>query len=103
MNRGKKLLILPAVIAAFAVTAAAPAFADKGGNPHQGSCGLGMETAHEAIASEEGPRSQRGRDLPALGSGLHGPGLGARPSAHRRCCEIADSVPRCGSMGIERS
>ena len=74
MTRCKKLLILPAVIAAFAVTAAAPAFADKGGNSHQGSCGLGMEIAHEAIESDEGPGASEAATFPPSEAGCTGQG-----------------------------
>jgi hypothetical protein len=53
MKHFKKALAAPVAIVVILV-AAAPASAGQGGNPTEGSCGLGSTVAHEAIANQTG-------------------------------------------------
>ena len=51
MRRILVLLTVALVMAAMMLAMAMPAFADQGGNPHTGSCGLGKENVHAAQES----------------------------------------------------
>jgi hypothetical protein len=54
-NSRKKWLIAPVVAVVAALCAAAPASAGQGGNPTDGSCGLGKPGAQVAIADPTSP------------------------------------------------
>jgi hypothetical protein len=69
MNRRRKLLIAPVVAVAAALLGGAPASADKGGTPAQGSCGLGKQAAHDAIALRDGPGASEFATFPPSESG----------------------------------
>jgi hypothetical protein len=55
MNSSKRVLLLPAVAVAVALFGAAPAAASQGGNPTQGSCGLGKPGAQAGIQDQTSP------------------------------------------------
>jgi hypothetical protein len=55
MRRILLLVTVALVMAAMMAVMAMPAFADKGGFEHPGSCGIGMSTAHFAIELPESP------------------------------------------------
>jgi hypothetical protein len=68
------------VMAAMMLAMAMPAFADKGGIPHAGSCGLGKDLVHDAQEDPTSPlaRPKRPMNLPAI------PGIRALvPLRHR--------------------
>jgi hypothetical protein len=69
MTRRRKLLIPPVVAVAAGLLGGAPAFADKGGTPAQGSCGLGKQAAHDAIALQDGPGASEFATFPPSESG----------------------------------
>jgi hypothetical protein len=50
----RRLTALLAMVVVTVMLVAAPAFADKGGFQHEGSCGVGR-AAHEAIADPTSP------------------------------------------------
>jgi hypothetical protein len=67
-------------MAAMMLAMAMPAFADKGGIPHAGSCGLGKDLVHDAQEDPTSPlaRPKRPMNLPAI------PGIRALvPLRHR--------------------
>ena len=51
----RRRLILTAIGGLAALSTMVPVHADSGGVPHDGSCGLGKKTAHDAIANTAGP------------------------------------------------
>ena len=54
MRRIISLVVVALVMAAMMLAMAMPAFADKGGDPADNSCGLGKDAVHSA---QENPRS----------------------------------------------
>jgi hypothetical protein len=58
MRMNKRILLLLTAVAVMVVMLAmslAPAFADKGGVSHAGSCGLSKEQVHEQIDNPDAP------------------------------------------------
>jgi hypothetical protein len=65
MKRFKELFVLFVIAVALVLLAAVPAWAGKGGDPGEESCGIGKATAHAAIASTAAPgASEAGRTPP---------------------------------------
>jgi hypothetical protein len=69
MKRG---LIGLAVAAALTMAVAGGASADKGGEAHEGSCGLGKGGAHEAIADQTSPGATEFARFPPSEAGCTG-------------------------------
>jgi hypothetical protein len=75
MRRIVMLVTVALVMAAMMLAMAIPAFADKGGVEHAGSCGIGKSTAHGGIASPETPgASEYARESPTGPAGCAGKG-----------------------------
>jgi hypothetical protein len=51
----RRLMALLAIVLVTMMVVAAPALADTGGDPHEGSCGLGTGLAHEVIQDDTAP------------------------------------------------
>jgi hypothetical protein len=59
----KRILLLLTVVAVMVIMLAmsvAPALADKGGNPHPGSCGLSKDQVHKDIENPSAPGASEG-------------------------------------------
>ena len=64
----RRIMLLVTVVALMVVLlAAAPALADKGGNPHAGSCGLGEGRAQGEIQNPTLPGASEGGLAPLGG------------------------------------
>jgi hypothetical protein len=55
MRRIMLVVTVALVMAAMVLAMAMPAFADKGGSPHPGSCGVAKESAHSLIKQPRSP------------------------------------------------
>lgn len=74
MKRSKRLLIPPVLAVTVALAAAAPAFAGKGGEATDGSCGLGKGGAQDAIADTTSPGATENALFPPALAGCTGNG-----------------------------
>ncbi len=67
----RRLTALSATVVMTMMLVAAPAFADKGGIQHEGSCGVGR-AAHEAIEDETSPGATEYARFPPSEAGCTG-------------------------------
>ncbi len=67
----RRLTALLAMVVMTVLLVAAPAFADKGGIQHEGSCGVGR-AAHEAIEDETSPGATEYARFPPSEAGCTG-------------------------------
>jgi hypothetical protein len=75
MKRRIRIAAASLMVAAGLIGAvAAPASAAQGGNPADGSCGLGKSVAHEAIADPIGPGASEAATFPPSEAGCTGKG-----------------------------
>ena len=70
----KRLAALLAMVVVTVMLVAAPAFADKGGVFHEGSCGLGRVLAQEAVADQTSPGATEIARQPPSEAGCTGKG-----------------------------
>jgi hypothetical protein len=72
LRRKLSVLLAVALIMSCVLGFSAPAFAAKGGEPTEGACGLGKESAHRNIENPESPGATEGALFPPSEFGCTG-------------------------------